>query len=704
MLFGCFAMGRPALARPPTKFDGRVTRTRNGRNGHALRKGGRDAAAPLLIPVACFSSSSPGASSSCPMEVVGCDVLILGSGIAGLTCALEVAKDKDLSVALVTKGAIAEGSTRHAQGGIAAVLGGEDSDSLERHIEDTVSAGAFLNDLQAVETMVEEGPSLVRELIRLGVDFTREASKEREKGSESRTVQQSQPTLHLGMEGGHSRARVVHAKDSTGKAVELRLVEAARAMENVAIYEHAFAVDLIHSPASSLPGKSTASKGTVCLGADVACLRTGKGLRFIASAATVLATGGAGQLYPSTTNPRVATGDGIAMAFRAGAEVASMEFIQFHPTTLYEPPKQRIAASADHSEEGTVFLVSEAVRGAGGALVNANRENFMKSYDSRAELAPRDIVARGIFEEMQKTNEKCVYLDATNMAASGSEGNVWEQFPLISSECKARLGLDISRDLCPVVPAQHYTCGGVQTDINGEASNVSGLFAIGEVAHTGVHGANRLASNSLLEGLVFGKRAAKAGVSRALRQKENPFHKSTLEMASQIPPSPLWFNPENGSLPSSSLPSPLSELRRVMWEHAGIVRSDEGLHLGLKKILLLSDHIRRLCVVEKSEQTRTPFDVELANMVLVAELVLRGAMMRKESRGLHFNVDHPKPTESMNKVNAVTNTARNGGMMSRRAIEFKNQTEFLRQHGGNPVCSETKSDKQVAELTVNATH
>ncbi|QDZ26070.1 L-aspartate oxidase [Chloropicon primus] len=557
-----------------------------------------------------------------------CSLLILGSGVAGLTAALEAA-DLDCSVVVVTKSDVYEGSTKYAQGGVAAVMDtkktksgviaeiqklerDKEGDSVSHHVEDTMNAGCYLNDREAVEIMCREGPSQVKMLCKIGVPFTT-------KGSRTQVSSSRPKDLHLGKEGGHSHSRVVHAADTTGAAMMKALVVRVREHPNITVHENMFALDLITVPSED---------GAICCGCDTIDLRTGAYRRFV-SKCTVVATGGCGQIYPETTNPSVATGDGIAMAARAGAEVNNMEFIQFHPTSLY-------VGNQEQGEEAlnSVFLISEAVRGAGAILRNAKGESFMSKYDVRADLAPRDIVARGIYDQMRLHDTSHVYLDATCLSREEAR----KEFPNISNHVESTLGIDMSEDWIPVVPAQHYACGGILTSIDGE-TNVKGLYAIGEAACTGVHGANRLASNSLLEGLVFGKRSVMKSMEYmqsvpqvALSDAEHAklsslrfFHDADISKEG-----PLCYLDDDATF------SLMSAIQEIMWEHAGILRNDNDLSRGLEKVKVFKS------CLEGFKGCSSMQHAQLINMATVAQLVLEGAVRRKRSAGLHHNVDRPE--------------------------------------------------------------
>ena len=506
------------------------------------------------------------------------EVIVLGSGLAGLTVALNLADH--CKVAVVTKRELLDGASNWAQGGIAAVLASDDSP--ESHISDTQIAGAGLCDPEVTRYTVEHGREAIEWLISQGVPFTRDGS--------------SDVGYHLTMEGGHSHRRVIHAADATGHAVQTTLEAKVKAHRNITVLEHHVGIDLITEP--------QARGEPVCRGMYALDTGTGKVVT-IGAGHVVLATGGAGKVYLYTTNPDTATGDGIAMGWRAGCAVANMEFIQFHPTCLFHP----------HAKS---FLISEAVRGEGGVLKLPDGERFMSEHDSRAELAPRDIVARAIDFEMKRRGIDCVYLDITHKPKSFLE----EHFPTIFGRC-LQFGIDISRQPIPVVPAAHYTCGGIQTDLNGRSS-VGGLYAVGETAHTGLHGANRLASNSLLECLVFGRAAARD----ILRQES-------------LPPAKLPDWDESRVTDADEeivIAHNWEELRRFMWDYVGIVRTSKRLERAMHRIRLLSEEIH-----EYYSNFRVTSDLlDLRNLVLTADLIVRCAMQRTESRGLHFSRDYPK--------------------------------------------------------------
>ncbi|OIO07795.1 MAG: L-aspartate oxidase [Elusimicrobia bacterium CG1_02_63_36] len=516
------------------------------------------------------------------------DFLILGSGIAGLSAALELSKLG--TVALVTKKETVSSNTNHAQGGIAAVM--SPLDSIESHVEDTLTAGAGLCDEAVARRIVAEGPERIRALIELGVRFSHAGAE-----------------LSLGLEGGHSQRRVLHAGDLTGREIERALVAAVESDPGVQVFENHVAVDLI---TESKPRDSGRGRNR-CLGAYVLDPGTGKVETFTARA-TILATGGAGRVYLYTTNPDIATGDGMAMAYRAGAELRNLEFVQFHPTCLYNP--------AGTEEAGRRFLLSEALRGEGGRLLRADGSRIMQGLHPREDLAPRDIVARAIDADLKRTGAECVYLDMSMR----SREFLRDRFPTIFERC-ARLGLDIAADPIPVVPAAHFFCGGVQTDENGRTT-IRGLYAVGEVAHTGLHGANRLASNSLLEGAVVGTRAARAiGAELDALRAEAFAPVSPWNAGNAVPLDEAVLIRQNWE-----------EIRGLMWNFVGIVRSNRRLTVARERLRLIGPEIAD-CYWR---YLLTPDLIELRNIALLAELIVTCALSRRESRGLHFNKDFPE--------------------------------------------------------------
>ena len=516
------------------------------------------------------------------------DFVVIGSGIAGLTFALKAAKHG--SVAVITKRRGADTNTAWAQGGVACVT--SDEDSFDLHLRDTVEAGAGLCDEAAARTIVTEGPERIRELVELGVRFDeREVSGQREPD--------------LGREGGHSKRRVLHIQDVTGLEIEKALLRELASSPRVTLLENHMAVDLITA------GKLGFATEDRCLGAYVLDEKTTE-VETIRTDRLVLATGGCGKVYLYTTNPDIATGDGVAIAWRAGATIANMEFIQFHPTCLFHP-------------EAKSFLISEAVRGEGGILRNDRGEDFMRRYHPRASLAPRDIVARAIDAEIKRSGAKCVFLDITHQPPEFLR----ERFPHIYETC-LRFGIDMAKQPIPVVPAAHYQCGGIKTDVNG-ATTLPGLYAIGEVGCTGLHGANRLASNSLLEGLVVAHRASEA----LLRDQPaaHPVRHISL---------PEW---EPGDVQDVDelvvIYHNWGEIRRLMWDYVGIVRTTKRLQRASARLRNLQREVR-----EFYWNFKVTVDLlELRNLATVAALIVDSALSRKESRGLHFTLDHPEPDD-----------------------------------------------------------
>ncbi len=517
-----------------------------------------------------------------PVAPTTLDVLIIGSGAAGLSLALQLPSHS--RIAVVSKGPLTESSSLYAQGGISAVLDAEDS--IEAHIEDTLIAGAGLGDPAAVRFVTERAPACIAWLQAGSVPFSTER---REDGSQA---------LHLTREGGHSHRRVVHAADATGHALETTLATQVRARANIVLLEQHVAVDLITSDKLQLGGSR-------CLGAYVLDRQSGK-VDVIGARCVALATGGASKVYLYTSNPDGATGDGIAMAWRAGCRVANMEFNQFHPTCLFHPKAKS-------------FLISEAVRGEGGHLLLPDGERFMPRFDPRAELAPRDIVARAIDHEMKRLGSDCVYLDISHQRPEF----VREHFPTLYRRC-LEYGYDMTRQPIPVVPAAHYTCGGVMTDLRGR-TDLGNLYAIGEVAYTGLHGANRLASNSLLECLAFANAAAEDIAAR-------------IEQIPPPPPLPAWDESQVTDSDEQVVVSHnWDELRRFMWDYVGIVRTDKRLQRARRRVALLQHEIH-----EYYSHFRIDNDlIELRNLAMVSELIIRSAQARKESRGLHYTLDYP---------------------------------------------------------------
>jgi len=507
------------------------------------------------------------------------DTLIIGSGLAGLTLAIKLAEHQ--KVGLITKKSLLDGASGWAQGGIAAVLSSEDS--LDAHIQDTLTAGAGLCDITATRFVVEHGKAAIDWLIAQGVPFTRDLSNDM--------------GFHLTREGGHSRRRIIHAADATGQAVQETLAARVLLHPNITVLENHMSVDLI-------TGKKLGLGNNHCYGVYVLNCISDEVIT-ISAQDTVLATGGSGKVYLYTTNPDTSTGDGIAMAWRAGCRVANMEFIQFHPTCLYHP----------HAKS---FLISEAVRGEGGILKLPDGTRFMPSHDERAELAPRDVVARAIDYEIKKHGLDCVYLDISHQSVEFLQ----KHFPTIYSRCLS-LGINISKEPIPVVPAAHYTCGGVITDLRAR-TDADNLYAIGETAYSGLHGANRLASNSLLECLVFADAAARDILTKPKSASVSlpDWDESRVTDADeQIVISHNW-----------------AELRHFMWDYVGIVRTNKRLQRAQHRIQLLQDEINEYY----ANFHISPDLLELRNLVLNAELIVQSALLRHESRGLHFSKDYPE--------------------------------------------------------------
>jgi L-aspartate oxidase len=521
------------------------------------------------------------------------DVLIIGSGGAGLSLALKLA-DTKTRVAVLSKFALTSGSTYYAQGGISAVF--DANDSIESHLNDTLNAGAGLCDTDIVELTVKHGKESIDWLCEQGVQFTQEQTKTGE------------TKLHLNREGGHSHRRVVHTDDATGKAVSLSLIQRAQENPFIELFEYANVIDLITQTHDGLKR---------CVGAYVFNSQHQRVDTFSAKI-TVLATGGASKAYLYSTNPHSSTGDGMAVAWRAGCRVSNLEFMQFHPTCLYHPA-------------GNSFLISEALRGEGGRLILPDGRAFMHHFDERGELAPRDIVARAIDHEMKKRGIDCVYLDISHKPAPF----IREHFPNIYQQC-LELGIDITQQPIPVVPAAHYTCGGVITDSYAR-TDIDNLYAVGEVACTGLHGANRMASNSLLECLVFAQRAS--------------VHiKKTLPQIAPVRDITPWDESKvSDSDEEVVVAHNWSELRHFMWDYVGIVRTDKRLDRAMNRVELLKKEI-----AEYYQYFRVTSDLlELRNLVIVAELIIRCAQQRKESRGLHYTLDYPETDTSKPAQNTI---------------------------------------------------
>lgn len=518
------------------------------------------------------------------------DFLVIGSGIAGLSFSLKVAKSGQ--VAIVTKKEAMETSTNYAQGGIASVS--DKYDSFDLHLNDTLQSGDGLCKEDVVEMVVKGGPARIRELIAWGVSFTRNNTDSN--------------GLDLVLEGGHCKKRIVHAGDFTGRVIEQALLDSARNNENIAFFENHIAVDLITYSTRMKRGVVTAAHEDVCCGAYVLETKTNEVHTFCAKT-TVLATGGAGKVYFYTSNPDIATGDGIAMAYRAGTLVANLEFVQFHPTCLYNP-------------EAKNFLISETVRGEGGILIDSQGRAFMEDYSPQKDLACRDIVARAIDTELKKSGDDSVFLDITHK----DPDFIKEHFPNIYKRCLS-LGIEITKDPIPVVPAAHYMCGGVLVDMDGK-TDVERLYAIGETACTGLHGANRLASNSLLEAIVYADRTAKSAIENL--KKENALFCQDL---------PAWD--PMGTMDSDEaivVSHNWDEIRRLMWNYVGIVRSNKRLLRARDRIDMIEKEIHQYYWDFKI----TPDLVELRNLAVVADLIIQSAILRKESRGLHYNIQYPQ--------------------------------------------------------------
>jgi L-aspartate oxidase len=529
------------------------------------------------------------------------DFLIIGSGIAGLTCALKLSRDcPDKKITVLTKTTADETNTKYAQGGVA-VVNDLEKDSFEKHIEDTLIAGDGLCNEHIVEIVVKEGPERVNEIIEWGANFDKDQAGE----------------FKLGKEGGHSEFRIIHYKDVTGMEIERAMLQAINQSPNIQLINYYFVVDIItQHHLGFLVTKSTPD--IECYGVYVLNRKTSQ-IEKILAKQTLLATGGNGQVYRTTTNPSIATGDGVAMVYRAKGRIENMEFIQFHPTALYEP-----------GVRGQAFLITEAVRGDGGILRNKHGEAFMERYDHRKDLAPRDIVARAIDSEMKLTGTENVFLDCTHF----NKEKFVEHFPNIYEKCLS-IGINIEKDLIPVAPAAHYSCGGIKTDEWGRTS-IRNLYACGECASTGLHGANRLASNSLLEAMVFAHRCFVDASENLSQSSKN----NTVEV-------PDW-NARGTSEPKEMIliTQSLKELQLVMSDYVGIVRNDIRLQRAMRRIDLLWEETEQLY----QTTTVSPQLLELRNMITVGYLIVKGAAFRKESRGLHFNTDYPKKSDLVQNI------------------------------------------------------
>jgi L-aspartate oxidase len=518
------------------------------------------------------------------------DFLIIGSGIAGLTFALKAARYG--KVTIVTKSAIDDSNTRYAQGGIAAVF--SEPDNFEKHIRDTLIAGDGICNEEVVRLVVQEAPARIQELIDLGVPFDKKKD-----GS-----------YDLAREGGHTEPRILHAKDKTGKAIEETLIDKVRNHQNIEIFEHYFAIEILTQHHLGIELKKS-YPGIKCYGAYVADLINKRVYTFLAKV-TVMATGGLGNAYLTTTNPEIATGDGVAMVYRAKGTIENMEFIQFHPTSLYDPEKK------------PSFLITEALRGYGAVLKNIAGEKFMNRYDGRGSLAPRDIVARAIDNELKIWGEDHVWLDCTHLNPDGLR----EHFPNVYEHCLQR-GIDITKDMIPVVPCAHYSCGGIKVDVNGQ-SNIDRLYALGEVSSTGLHGANRLASNSLVEAVVYSHRAVMHAEKRL----------NGLEFEEKVPD---WDYKGTTHLEEMVLiTQSLKEVQMIMSNYVGIVRSDLRLERAMVRLEILfkeTESLYKRSLISKQI-------CELRNLINVGYLIIKMAMNRKESIGLHYSIDYPKKIKS----------------------------------------------------------
>jgi L-aspartate oxidase len=557
-------------------------------------------------------------------KIYNSDFLVIGSGIAGLAFAIKVSKFG--TVHIVTKKKNFDSSTNYAQGGIASVLA--PGDAAEHHMSDTLKAGAGLCNPRAVEVLVKSGPDRIQELIDWGTQFT---YKEEKDGSH---------VLDLGREGGHSCNRIVHALDLTGKIVEQALLDKIAQIPTITIFEDHTAVDLLteHQLRFVPSYQYKANESITCFGAYILENKTSTIHTFNAKL-TLIASGGAGNVYLHTTNPSIATGDGIAMGYRAGALVTDMEFMQFHPTAFYKK-----------NAKGRSLLISEAVRGEGAHLYNSQGTRFMDGVHELKELAPRDIVARAIDKELKRLGDPCVYLDISFKDSTFLK----ERFPFIYANC-LKEGVDITREPIPVVPAAHYLCGGIVSDLAGRTS-IAHLYVAGEAGCTGVHGANRLASNSLLEALVFADKAAEDAIHCMQEHDTNI----------RIPECPIWnkegtFDPEEWVL----IQHDVEEIKRLMWDYVGIVRSDLRLERAYRRIMFLEEEIRDYY----KRSTVSVGLIELRNLATIARLIIRGAMARKESRGLHYNTNYPDQSED-NQKNIIQSTNQEQEMAKLEKIFF----------------------------------
>lgn len=535
------------------------------------------------------------------------DFLVIGSGVAGLTYALNVAQRfPKRTVTVITKTDISETNTKYAQGGVA-VVNDLKHDSYEKHIQDTLIAGDGLCNEEIVEIVVKEGPASVEDIIKRGAHFDKNTAGE----------------YTLGREGGHSENRVIHHKDITGKEIERALVSAVKEQKNIKVISHCYVVDLItQHHLGYLVTKSTTD--IECYGVYVLNCKTNR-IEKILARITLLATGGNGQVYRTTTNPTIATGDGVAMLYRAKGRIENMEFIQFHPTALYSQGGKEVTTGGNIGQD---FLISEAVRGDGAVLRNKEGAAFMKQYDERADLAPRDVVARAIDNEMKKSGMEHVFLDCRKM----DMGKFKAHFPTIYEKCLS-IGVNVAKDMIPVAPAAHYSCGGIKTDEWGRSS-IRNLYACGECASTGLHGANRLASNSLLEAMVFARRCFEDSAKNI----------DSVPICSSIPD----WNATGTTAPREMIliTQSIKELQQVMSDYVGIVRSNTRLQRAMRRLDILHEETEALY-----EQTVvSPQLCQVRNLITVGYLIVKGASFRKESRGLHYNTDYPDKSELVQNI------------------------------------------------------